>query len=314
MKCLNLICCFYLLGIFLSCEGANAANANDLSKIPAFDEPSIDSFTAKAAENLFLSDPWLVRITEGYSFGKFMGFKKNYGEIGLFFAPAALGDWQSFAEIRGYQIASHRRAVSVGVGMRLWDVNTSRVLGGNLYYDYQQASFDAFQRIGIGLESLGDRWDFRLNGYVLVNGSVKKGDLHVYHYLGGFMETCQQKQRAFRGLDAEIGYRLFDRGNFSIYSALGPYYYSFKHHEFFGGYIRLQMNWLDNFIVEARVSQDKEFHTQYQGRILIQIPFDALFTYTFDHPATERQQLLKQPVQRNPQIPTKKSSYYKQNW
>ncbi len=278
------------------------------------------SLFSQATPSFFVSEPYfskqnkfenVIRIEDGYTFGQFVGFRRNYGELGIFFAPASRQKWQPFIDLRGFLTDNGKWATNAGIGVRMWNPQNRRVLGGNLYYDYQDACVASFQRIGIGVESLGDTWDFRLNGYILVNGELQKGKLHTFHHLAGFVETCQVKERAFSGADAEIGAYLFHNSRFFLYGALGPYYYRTSCTEFVGGQARLQFNWMDNISLEGRLSQDKEFHTQVQGRIVVTIPLLTLFTFRFP---PQNQTLIYQPVYRTPVITTQQCCHYWQNW
>lgn len=307
MKFAQFICYFIsIVGSFYKIDGA-------LFPLAPFETPS-PYFIDSPEEIKNSVGGWMMRIEEGYSIGRWIGFEKNYGEIGLFFAPTALGNWQPFTDLRGFIIENGKCAGSVGLGMRIWNASQHRVLGANLYYDIQQASFDPFQRIGIGIESLGESWDFRMNSYIVIDGTIKKGKYHIYHFLGGFVESCQVKESSFRGADAEIGRNLWRRDEFSFYCALGPYYYRTKCHEIFGGYFRFQLNWMENLIFEGLISQDREFHTQVQGKFLISLPLYHTGSRGLSARTNKPRKLLTQRIQRNRMIATQKYCEYKQNW
>lgn len=258
-------------------------------------------------------DRWVLRAEGGYTFGKYAGFDKDYGEAGVFFAPAAFGRWQPFADVRAYLISREKFAFGTGLGLRTWNDSMSRALGANIFYDYQNAHFEPFHRVGFGLETLGSKWDMRLNGYLIVNGDTKSGRLHTFTFPGGFIETCRIKETAFSGVDAEIGISLCRRDALSLYAAGGPYYYRGCNTEAFGGYLRLQMKWMDIIRLEARVGEDNQFHTQYQGSVLLSFPLDALVGRDLSC-QMDQHQILTQPVERNPLITTQQCCDRHGNW
>lgn len=258
-------------------------------------------------------DPWVLRFEGGYTVGKFAGFSKSYGEAGLFVAPRSSGNWLPFADVRGYLIGNGKRAYGVGFGLRRWSDWTIRAFGGNAFYNYQEGRFGAFHRIGLGFESLGDDFDIRVNGYLIVNGDMHKGRIHTFHYLAGFMETCQMKEKAVSGIDAELGGDVWQRSGFSLYCAAGPYYYQANCFRIYGGYLRGELRWWEHLKLIGCISEDNESHTQYQAKIWVSFPLDKLFTrdpsYEFG-----KHYILTQPVQRNPMISTQQCCNRITNW
>lgn len=255
---------------------------------------------------------WISRLEGGYAVGPFMGFKKNYGEIGLFLTPPMWKNWQSITDFRSYWIDKYKWGGSFGQGFRFWNLKSARALGGIVYYDYRPGEHHSFQRMGVSLESLGTIWDFRLNGYLLINGSIKKGHLNVYRFPGGFIETCQIKEKALSSVDASIGCHVWQRKKMLLYSALGPYYLSGKHTHILGGFFSLQFDWAHHLTLEANVSYDNKFHTQFQGKVILSFALYGLLSeYLSD---IGNRQILIQRVQRNPMIITQPRYKYTQNW
>ena len=256
-------------------------------------------------------DPIGVQISAQYAFGDFIGFKENYGSVGLFVTPSLINDLQMFTDLQGYYIGGDKWGGTVGVGARYWDSNKCRALGGNIYYDYREACVSSFSRLGIGLESLGEVWDFRFNSYLLVDGTVKKSHLHVYNFSSGFRETCLEKEHAYTSFDAEVGANILRKAGINFYNALGTYYYASKNDQFWGGYLRVQFNVLNYLTLEADVSYDKKYHTQVKGIAALTFP---LYGFKLDSLCDCSKRILLQPVYRNPMITTKKCCKYTQNW
>lgn len=304
-----LICCVLPIAANLLAQESDETNAF----LPSFvEDPSIcgndeNAIVAPPAE------PWTLRIEGGYTVGRFMGFDRNYGEAGVFIAPRTHVEWLPFVDLRGYLIDNGKRAFGVGLGLRSWDDCTNRAWGGNVFYNYQEAKFSAFQRVGLGLESLGEDFDIRVNGYLVINGETKRGKLHTFHYPGDFIETCRIKEWAYSGVDAELGGYLCCGSCFRWYAGAGPYYFRTDCQHIFGGFFRLQLFWRDHLRLEGRVSEDSEFHTQYQGKILVSFPLYSLFTHDVTY-EVGKCQILSQPVWRNPMITTQKCCDKTNNW
>lgn len=265
-----------------------------------------------------------ARIEIGYAGGKFIGIQRDYAEYGLFL-PAALNQFLIFADGRGYQFRNthchnHRPrwAASVGGGIRISDC-CERILGANVYYDYlQKRHTKEFDRIGAGLEWLGDCWDIRANGYWPIRSERHFGRTKVFHYKGGFKSKCRESEFAIgKGFDAEIGAPIWCCGIFRIYGAAGPYYYHSKYigrnkKDFWGGYARLELNITDYFCVQARTSYDRRYHSHTQVRALLSIPFDALCNWQCL--GEYCQNICVQPVRRNGIIFTSHCCHSTQNW
>lgn len=245
-----------------------------------------------------VGEPWTIRAEGSYNFGQFIGIEESYAELDLFIAPKHTGRAQNFIDFRGYLLENGRGGGSVGIGRRLWEPDRCRALGANLYYDYYRGKFGAFNRIGLGLEYLGECLDFRANAYFPLNHASRQKGLHVFTaFIGPFFETCQEREFSFFGIDGEIGTSLWNDCFFDFYAAIGPYFY---HHDqlkqIYGGYARLNLAMGEWIRLEAKVSSDSFYRTKYQGSVIISLPLYTLFNPTCE--SNLCRDLLTQPVQR----------------
>jgi hypothetical protein len=253
-------------------------------------------------------DPWMTRLEVGYACGRFIGIKDHYQEVGVFMAHRSSVAWLPFVDVRGYHLGKRSWAANACVGIRV--PHSSRIVGVNLYYDFYKRHRD-FNRLGVGVESLGRQWDFRLNGYLLVGPRTHHSHLHVFDsFIGSFRATCREVEYAFNGLDAEIGSYIFKKPCFSLYSAAGPYYYDSKFDHFVGGQARLELQWRRYVSLEMRVSYDHVFHTQVQGKVMLSFNLDELFC---GRSCRDNSSLI-QPVWRNGIIFTKSCCDWTWNW
>jgi hypothetical protein len=260
-------------------------------------------------------DEWTVRIDGGYNYGEFIGMKRGYAELGLFVAPQHSNRVQNFFDATGYFIDNGEGAASIGVGRRLWDADSCRILGANIYYDFRHGRIGVFNRIGIGLESLGECVDFRINGYFPLNKGTRQKRLHTYHdFIGPYFETCQEKEFAYLGFDAEVGSPIWNDCLFDLYGAIGPYFYHHKEREgIYGGYARLSLSFDDWLILEGRVSSDNRFKTHVQGSLIISVPLYQFFS-CYSTGSNACREMLTQPVERNGLIFTDPCCSRTYNW
>lgn len=261
---------------------------------------------------------WTLRLECGYTFGKFIGLDKKYGEIALFFAPPLIDVWQPFLDVRGYRLDGGKWASSAGIGVRFWDASLERLWGTNLYYDYRDVRFGSLNRIGLGFESLGECWDVRLNIYLPINSKATTRHKVFDPFDDTVFGTGYFREFQFYGLDAELGgtvWRWYD--DLSLYGAIGPYYYYNRcSGHVLGGYARLELDYFQYVTFEGLISRDREFGTHGQVKAMINIPLEEFFAYlgccscfsdTF-------RALLTQPVKRNNVIFTTKNCDLKWHW
>lgn len=261
---------------------------------------ALGSFLADAFENddcLYDDSDWHWRIEAGGAGGRFIGFDKNYAELGLFTALPFQGDWVYFSDLKGYWIQDGKFAANAGVGMRYLDQCSGYLYGGNCYYDYIKTSTGAFNRLGIGIEALSPCFDIRVNGYLPLNESREKW-VRVDNYGDGFQSTIRKKDFAFYGVDAEVGMPFCQEDCFSLYAAIGPYYYGTKNIEkIIGGQARLQFKVIECLTIEGRFSYDDTYYTRAQGVATLSFALDELFDCCKNSPCIK---YVTQPVQRNP--------------
>lgn len=284
-------------------------------EITFINQDEISSFSLIDDTETELEQSLFVRVEGGYAFGEFIGLKHNYGELGLFSALKTNDQRYFISDIRGYLLDNGNWASSLGFGARFQNEDSARIIGANLYYDFRETRFSDFHRVGFGLESLGECFDFRINGYLPVNGNTKKSHNHRFNYGDNFLLSYQQKEYVFKGLDAEVGCYLYRLCNFSLYGAAGPYYYNHKKSdEIFGGQARVELNWKNFVGLRVSVSHDNKFHTQAQGKVMVSFPLSDLFYCGCSNILNSCQNNFIRPVERNNIMFTKHSCDYKWNW
>ena len=180
--------------------------------------------------------------TSGVLFGPQINFDVNMGE-GLgwtegFYRMSALVPWHvnpGRTVLMGDVAASvnddGRGTFSGGLIYRNFDVNRNRIFGWNTYYDNDQAvqAADGYQRLTFGVESLGQFFDFRANGYYILGedtnvlSSRLTGDCSFEGH--NILATRERMiETAFSGVDAEMGGPLPFLGHYGINGYVGGYW------------------------------------------------------------------------------------------
>lgn len=197
------------------------------------------------------------RIETTYSTGQFIGIKRSYSELGLFLPVFSNDALTSFFDFRGYKLNNDKWGLSSGIGLRKC-LDNNDLIGANIYYDYLEGDFHkSFNRVGLGLELLGECMDFRINTYLPIGLQKHFSETVKYiHYIGGYRATCRENQFAIgRGIDAEIGGRFCCLNDFAVYGAIGPYYYSSnRKNSYFGAQARVELSYQSLVSIQIRSS------------------------------------------------------------
>ncbi len=203
-----------------------------------------------------------------------IGYKQGYTTLEGFFAP----DPESvavmpFLDLRGHVFNDGKLAANVGMGIR--KLMNERVYGFNGYYDYRNTKIMHYNQLGIGAESLGRCWDFRVNGYFPLGKKITAPyQTEFVGFVGHEALISQKYQFGMTGFNAEFGLHFGSRVNY--YAAAGPYYFAGKvGRKIWGGKIRFAIRFNEYIKVEFSNSYDRMFHDRFQGELTVNIPFGA---------------------------------------
>lgn len=215
-----------------------------------------------------------MRVSARHIEGGGVGYEKGYTTVEGFFAPSdEIFATLPFLDLRGHVFDDGKLAANAGVGVR--KRLSSRLYGINAYYDYRNTNRQHYNQVAVGLETLGTRWDVRLNGYLPV-GDKKSSPYHrkFNHFSGHHMHISRKYEFAMKGADAEAGVHFGKTRNFNFYTAAGPYYFSgpFGNHAW-GGKARLGGSFRDYISVEISDSYDNVFKNNFQGQLTLSLPF-----------------------------------------
>lgn len=196
------------------------------------------------------TDP--IRLAFKHLESKGIGFNKGYSTLEVFFASTeAWGThWLPFLDVRGHLFNNGRSAINSGIGVRYI---ASRIWGVNGYYDYRRTNRGHYNQVALGLESIGKRWDVRLNLYHPFGKKV--------HYFDA------KKEFALDSYNGEIGFHVDSFEKAPLYFAAGPYYLNGFGKEAWGGEMRGNVEMYQHVRLQVSSSYDHLYQWVVQGQL-----------------------------------------------
>lgn len=202
-----------------------------------------------------------------------IGYNQGYSSFEGFFVPNQDQFLMPFLDVRAHIFNDGKIAANVGLGLRT--TTQRRVYGINTYYDYRKTQKIHYNQMGFGLEALGNRWDFRLNGYLPMGKKITSPYQKKFvGFSGNQMIISQKYQFAMKGAQAELGIHFGESQFGDFYAAAGSYYFVGKvGPHIWGGKGRLGIRFKEYFTFELSDSYDKMFHNRFQCQLTFTVPF-----------------------------------------
>ncbi len=203
-----------------------------------------------------------------------IGYEEGYTTLEMFLT-ADPSQWEAtpFLDARGHVFNNGKWAANAGIGLRtLWG---NRAYGINTYYDYRNTGRFHSNQLGVGLETLGELFDFRINGYLPLGAKLSdRYDASFEAFSGNYMLVSQKYQSAMKGANAEFGFHLGKSESFDFCAAAGPYYFIGKDAPAtWGGKARISGTFKEFLTLEISDSYDRTFHNKFQGEISLNFSF-----------------------------------------
>lgn len=180
-----------------------------------------------------------------------------------------------FVDLRGHVFDNGKFAGNVGLGGRSFFPSFEHVLGYYLYYDVRQDTHGlTAQQLSPGIELLGDRMEYRINGYFPIGDRKSHKYGADFDQFDGHHILLKTKQRrVLTGGDAEVGAHLTQDTKYDVYAGAGPYYFSTSHASAWGVKARLLGRFKEYVSLEATYSYDHLFGNVIQGTVALNLPF-----------------------------------------
>ena len=259
-----------------------------------------------APEAVCEQSPRHMRVVARYTTPQGIGYNHGYTTLEGFFAPNHFlrGTWLPFVDLRGHLFDNGKFAVNAGVGCRY--LSASRLWGINSYYDYRNTTHQHYNQVAVGFESLGDLWDFRLNGYLPLGWKQSPFRNFTFgRFHGNNMLIRATQDFALKGANAEVGLHVDHFKRAPLYFAAGPYYLTGKGATTWGGELRAAVDLFRPYVrLEARTAYDHFFKWTGQGEISLSFSFGGRGQTKSCGEAITPDMRAMQPVARNEIIPT----------
>jgi Inverse autotransporter, beta-domain len=244
--------------------------------------------------------------------------KKSYTTLESFSFPIQINNIHPFFDLRYHHFDTGKNGVSTGVGLRMDFANLNRILGINAFYDYRSVSHGGLNQIGLGLEFLGEYWNFRLNGYLPVGPKSQRFFFCFFDgYIGDFFFQHEKFHDSLKGLNFEVEGVIKGSGSSEFGVAIAPYYYHRKRgcqHHIFGSEFRLRGTLNNYFTASVLTSYDNVFKGRIQAQIGLTLPLYFLPNQNDRFRIGDPNPRLHQRVQRNDSIIIKSRNRWKWNF
>lgn len=274
-----------------------------------------------AQENLW-PQPKRIFLSHVVGIGDQLGanYGGDYSTLQVLLAPDyLLGQFMYLVDLRGHCFDNASYATNIGVGGRYIPEENSfcSLYGVNAYYDWRQGFKGDYHQIGIGLEILSRRWDFRANGYIPL-GSAKNINVCNYKYAGGYAMSFSDCEFATYGFNAEIGWLAVEGPKFLVYVAAGPYYLtrsSYNSESIRGAEFRIRPQFKDYFALEGRVSWDTVYKWVCQTEVIVSLPlYQVSKKRRKQAPSGISDRQIYQPVERISVVRLGRKQWWSQNF
>jgi hypothetical protein len=234
-----------------------------------------------------------------------IGYGSDYTTLGIFFAPDySAGSFFPLIDLRAHRFDNDTYAFDIGVGGRYIPSPNSfcDILGFNVFYDWREGFLNQYNQLGVGIEVLGRRWDFRANGYFPVGAKTYKTSCTFDAYTGGYYIVENRHEITTYGYNAEVGFLAFEWEGVLLYAAAGPYYLTRKSNCYnfdpiIGGEIRVRPQYKDYVALDVRFSHDSTFNTIWQATFFVTLPLYQL-TNQNEKPCGLTDRQIYQPIER----------------
>ncbi len=221
-----------------------------------------------------------MHVSARHNESKGIGYHDGYTTIEAF---GIYDGWSShfmpFLDLRGHVFNNGKLAGNLGIGERTLMSSINHTFGSYLYYDVRRVGHGlTVNQLSPGLELVGKRMEYRINGYFPVGKDEGRKYDHKYKFdaFEGnsiLLKSKFKQYHAMRGGDAEVGVHVTQSTKYDLYAAAGPYYFQAPHNSSWGGRTRLLGRYKEYVSLEVAYSYDHLFHSVVQGNVALTLPF-----------------------------------------
>lgn len=151
----------------------------------------------------FLPRVGIAHRSQGY------GYDRGYTGLEAF-VPIIQDDFNELTALQGNYLVDNGGEYGFNAGLihRTYSETFDRVFGINGFYDHRREDGSSFNQVGLGVETLGNYIDWRLNGYAPVGDDIfvaDGGGITYAAFQGRQVLVNFLANKALAGFDTEIG-------------------------------------------------------------------------------------------------------------
>ena len=173
------------------------------------------------------------------------------------------------------------------LGHRFWVPKDKRVYGGYVAWDTRDTGSEFFNQVGVGIESLGDRWDWRVNSYLPVGNRRRSSgsggpQITAVNFQNNNLlldiTDVEEIQEALGVIEAEAGVKIAEFGNGGDLRGFGGLYYlnGSEIGDTIGGRFRLQAQPIRSVSIGTGIQFDDVFGTNFLLQASISLPSSSV--------------------------------------
>ncbi|MEL6224972.1 MAG: right-handed parallel beta-helix repeat-containing protein [Cyanobacteria bacterium J06627_8] len=176
-------------------------------------------------------------------------------------------------------------------GHRAYGDDGNRIWGGYVSFDARETDESDFYQLGMGVESLGNVWDFRVNGYIPLGDTSQVVEERTFDtglsvssgFQGNLLVLANRREQervrvediALGGFDAEVGARMarWNDGNGDLRGFAGFYFYDANRVDSTLGWrVGLELRPVQSIVLGVNAQGDEIFGTNVVGSIALTFP------------------------------------------
>ena len=196
---------------------------------------------------------WAKRYTLRHDAGSGIGYQNSFTRVNMFI-PILEESYHHllFADITPFVDNVGNFGLNAGGGVRYYSENLGRVFGVYGHFDYDERNYNSYRGGTIGVDSLGDMFDFRANLYAPSTNYKAITE----RFTGNAFVVG--RERAFQGGDIEVGVVLPEISGTQSRIYAGLYTFDTDSSENMDGYkVRLETYWCKKCYTDIQYYDDE---------------------------------------------------------
>ena len=256
---------------------------------PGFTEPE-QVFRGNEVRNprfLATNSPFVTRGRAENNLGDGPGYEDGYTRLSAFI-PTLFADGQTlfFLDLSGFLSYQDGGGANFGAGVRRYLPGMNRTFGANAWFDLDSGFEDdaTFERIGFGLESVGDQISMRANAYIPLDDreDIFEGIVGDPFFVEDriVLANLDSNRLNYFALENEIGGPLPMAGRYGVEGFIGTYYLLHDQADNSAGFkTRLDWRLSDDLRLGGQVTTDDVFGGNAWATLTVSTPRGSWYDF-----------------------------------